>query len=216
MGSEREPRVSSLRQRCRRALTLIELLVTLTVLAVLAGIIVPLLTGLGDDAALTATRHSLREVRDVIANRYVLDMQNVIAMTSTTLPPTAISAGLPGPHPDYLDPPHRVLSPQLHYLFVHPAPGDSRVSFNPVTRIGWRGPYLLMGQVAEYPGKDPNTAAQRGFSATYGEPGDSAVLDAWGNPFVIQGTSLADAELVSAGPDGDLNSLDDNERIVLR
>ena len=78
-------------------------------------------------------------------------------------------------------------------------------SFNPVTRLGWRGPYLSASD-GSYAVNLANN-----FTSTYGNDGDPAILDAWGRPVILQvpqvsGASLGDeiknARLVSAGPDG--------------
>ena len=102
--------------------------------------------------------------------------------------------------------------------------------FDPVTRLGWRGNYLLPGSAlyAIHP--------SNGFTSDYGSDGDPGVSDAWGRPIILQvpkvvGVSLDDevlnARLVSAGPDGviitpstkltpsDLTSQDRGDDIIL-
>ena len=75
-------------------------------------------------------------------------------------------------------------------------------SFDPVTRLGWRGPYLSVSD-SSYAINPANN-----FTSTYGNDGDPAILDAWGRPIVLQvpqvnGTNdIQYARLVSAGPDG--------------
>ena len=79
-------------------------------------------------------------------------------------------------------------------LFVQPA---GMPAFDRDTSRGWRGPYLLSSG-ATYPRTD-----------AYGQVGDPAVLDAWGNAIVLQvpsagsiAANLAFARLVSAGRNG--------------
>jgi len=75
-------------------------------------------------------------------------------------------------------------------------------SFNPVTRLGWHGPYLSSG-TGRYAVNSANN-----FTSDYGADGDPAILDAWGRPMILQvpkvnGTNdILYARLVSAGPDG--------------
>lgn len=99
---------------------------------------------------------------------------------------------------------------------------------------GWRGPYLSARNAGEWPApdarrfKDDATFAERGFTARYGRTNEVALLDPWGNPYVVQfpdashfaalrGRSGADREgserwrwpyarVVSAGPDGRLET----------
>lgn len=82
------------------------------------------------------------------------------------------------------------------------------------TRRGWRGPYVLTAN-GRY--SLANEFQGRGFTADYGADGDPAVLDAWGNPIVLQipdldGDAVASAEelrharFVSAGPDRKLTT----------
>ena len=99
---------------------------------------------------------------------------------------------------------------------------------------GWRGPYLQGWKAAEWPApdarrfKDDETFAERGFTARYGRTNEVALMDPWGNPYVVQfpdashfaalrGRSGADREgserwrwpyarVVSAGPDGRLET----------
>lgn len=198
------------RARRRTALTLIELVVVLLVLAVLASLLVPLLTGAASDARERATRESLRQLQDLIGNRYAVDMGGVL---SDTLVPEILD-GLPGPAPG-----PRAQHPQLHFLFVNPTTGGAASTFDPIVQLGWNGPYLMSGH-GMYPGLTPATAAARGFDAAHGVAGqDHAVLDGWGNPIVIlttvdsvtvPDTSGATEWIVSAGPDGDLTSEGDN------
>ncbi len=118
-----------------------------------------------------------------------------------------------------------------------------------IAHRGWRGPYLAHARIGEFPGPDhrrfanDRTAAERGFfprwtggrsfrvetpvlwtnriDRAYGITGEPAILDPWGNPYVLQvppveafknpgDTSEPErfhyARLVSAGPDGELQT----------
>ena len=180
---------------------MLELLVVLVVLIALAGIVVPLLTGVSESSRDQATRESLRQLQQLLLDRYRFDMQGVGASTDAI-----VKRGFPGPDTSHLAPPSRQDRPQLLFLFVNPVTGLSEATFDPVTKRGWRGPYLPRGRFGTYPGLTPATAAARGFDSRFGEPGDETVLDAWGNPIVIL-SGATSPELVSAGPDGSLNVL---------
>ena len=111
---------------------------------------------------------------------------------------------------------------------------------------GWRGPYVApphgeFPRAADRRFRDDNTAAERGFfpnvaslylaedlrravngCSAYGFPGEPAILDPWGNPYVLQvpppqafsrspatvapETRWQYARLVCAGPDGRLDT----------
>lgn len=78
--------------------------------------------------------------------------------------------------------------------------------FDPVTRLGWRGPYLVPG------GMQYSVNEAMGFADDYGHDGDPGVADAWGRPVVLQIPALDCpldwhyARLVSAGPDGKIDT----------
>jgi len=79
--------------------------------------------------------------------------------------------------------------------------------FDPVSRYGWRGPYLQHGG-GRY-AADP----ARGFLADYGADGWPTAVDAWGRPIVLQWPQpggMIDPRpylrLVSAGPNGVLET----------
>ena len=76
-------------------------------------------------------------------------------------------------------------------LFV---PRTGWPDFDPNTRIGWRGPYLLSG------------GAHYGANDAYGNATDPAVLDGWGSPIVIQIPDAQHIRIVSKGEDGVLET----------
>jgi prepilin-type N-terminal cleavage/methylation domain-containing protein len=173
--------------KSRRGLTLTELVVVLAILAALGSLLLPAVGHFVNDSRSDVTRASLARLRDVIG-LYWNDNQQ-----------------LPQPNPRIS--PSRIDAPQVRYLFVNPATEDATVTFNPVYKLGWRGPYVVANNGSVY------TINAAGFSEQYGETGDPAVLDGWGNPIVIQNplTSLPggllpdgslDVRLVSAGPNG--------------
>jgi len=97
-------------------------------------------------------------------------------------------------------------APRLCDLFLNPATGDASVSFDPLYRRGWRGPYVLDRASGRF-----HVDAMRGFDSQYGAENDPAPLDAWSNPIVVQSLGRQpdgrwDLRLVSAGPDGVLQT----------
>ena len=143
--------------------------------------------------------------------------------------------GLPWPGADDVVAGRRANHPQLDFLFRAPVDDDKGTAdtadddllpYDPVTKIGWRGPWLDVTTATAYPASademvNGETASANGFDATYGVAGDLAPLDGWGNPVVIQlpdvtiSGATADKEfqeevrhvrLISAGPDGVLDT----------
>ncbi|MGN6133228.1 MAG: hypothetical protein ACTHOU_01965 [Aureliella sp.] len=106
----------------RKALTLLELVVVLCILAALGGMVVPLCSGNVAAAADSVTRASLTEIRDAL-NQYWQDTQYL------TL--DGISS--------YATESQRF---DLAWLFLNPVTGDGTNQFDPNLRSGWNGPYM--------------------------------------------------------------------------
>ncbi len=180
-----------------RGLTMLELMVVLGVLLVLSTLVIPVIGSRMEQSQDLATRSSLQRIRETLVDTYMDDLGD--------LPRPGLGAQQAG-RPDH---------PQLAYLFINPlthldgnpTTRDHDVTFDPISRRGWRGPYLLhQGDGFVY---SVNPAP--GFGPRYGQTGDPAVLDGWGNPIVLQepmvpGVSDYErrrhARLVSAGPNG--------------
>ncbi len=189
-------------------LTLIELVVVLTVLAALAGLVVPLISRQAADARVSTTQASLRQIRDVILNRYLVDNPRSMIVITEDPDPTVITITLAGQSQDVWAP------TRIRSLFTQ---SPRAAAYNPSVRLGWNGPYLVRTG-ARYPGTTEATA--RGFIADeYAHPDDPVLLDGWGNPLVVRpiedpndGNHWA---IISAGPDGNLNTTNDNLRVYL-
>ncbi len=184
-----------------RGLTLFELLAVMGILMVLGTLVVPVVSDRIGQSRDDVTRQSLLRLREAIVGTYHDDLDGLPRPGES-----ALSAG-------------RANHPQLAYLFLNPETHldgdplsrDYDTTFDPISRRGWRGPYLL----SNGGGFTYTVDAGRGYGTLYGEDGDPAVLDGWGNPIVLQepivsGATAYDrarhARLVSAGPDGVLDT----------
>jgi type II secretory pathway pseudopilin PulG len=150
------------------------------ILAILAGLVIPLVGGTTDYAQSKGVDASLAAVRDALVGKpgqpgYFQDVGSLKG-----------SGELFGPGPD------RTLL--LRDLYVNPA---GIAPFDPRTARGWRGPYLTAA-TGSY-----RVDTSIGFTPAYGAEGDPAPVDPWnhpdGNPrpIVIQWPS--DAALDAAG-----------------
>jgi prepilin-type N-terminal cleavage/methylation domain-containing protein len=202
----------------RRGLTLTELVVVLAILATLGSLLLPAVGHFVNDSRGDVTRASLARLREVIClywndNRQLPQPNSNVSLGRMVTPPGQNQSIAPA---------------QVRYLFVNPATEDTTVTFNPVYKLGWRGPYVVNQGGAVYmvmdTTTDPTARAAGVTSDQYGVaasttpngvtiPGDPAVLDGWGDPIVIQNPSAIlpggtlpdggqDVRLVSAGPNG--------------
>lgn len=160
-----------------RGLTLIELVLVLVILVALAAMVVPLFNGreidvFGDGRVKKspeqiATEATMAKIRDVIMG------------TPNSTGVWADVGQRPANFPRYVS---DLLSP------TKPAYIEARDQFDPITRTGWRGPYLV---------------------------GHSRIVDAWGREFEIQVPEfdLRYVRLVSKGKDGEPQT-DATQRIL--
>jgi prepilin-type N-terminal cleavage/methylation domain-containing protein len=165
----------------RRGLTLLELIVVLLVLVALAGIAVPLVDHVISGPAFQ-TPSGTKSAQQIASETTMLRIREAIMGGD----------GNPGYYGDMQE-----LPEHMEDLFVRPA---GAAAFDPDTKLGWRGPYLLTA-TGTYSANDD-----------YGTEDAPAVIDAWGNTIVIQHPASGDpdyARLVSAGPDEVLNTPQD-------
>jgi prepilin-type N-terminal cleavage/methylation domain-containing protein len=162
----------------RQAFSLVELLVVLVILVAVAGLLVPLLTGIRISDASGQRAKSPEQITTEASMRHVLEAV----------------MGSPQGQGYYSD--MGALPDAVADLFVRPADADA---FDPVVGLGWRGPYLLQ-QTGQYDGR---FGPQYGASGTptvvdgWGRP----LVVQW--PTVGTDTERKlYVRLVSAGPDG--------------
>ena len=152
--------------QARNALTLVEMIIVLSVLAALSGIMVPLCSSQLSSASQTATRATLAEVQHAMQSYW----HDTKLVTLDGLASVAIES-------------ERF---EITWLFRSPVTGDSVSQYSPSLRSGWNGPYLL--------------------SSTDETGGNPDLIDAWGNPLVVQYVnptdSVKDVRFVSSGPNG--------------
>ena len=213
--------------------TLMELVLVVAILSIVSMLAVTVVGNTLNRAKLTAAGSDLRVLQDALMNAengYLRDMRG--------LPGFSVAAMKIG---DLFSP--------TNILGIAPDGGYERgrvFSWNDDSGKGWRGPYVKVAS-AEWPlasdrrFRNDATFSERGFRppvnglrlhpeiesglngcSVYGFPGEKAVLDPWGNPYVLQipppqafpgsNTNLSDdvrfsyARIVSAGPDGILST----------
>jgi prepilin-type N-terminal cleavage/methylation domain-containing protein len=146
-----------------RGLTLIELVVVIAILAILAGAVIPLLQGVAAHGRLTAVKASLSYTREAIVGK--TDSPGFEADIGRY--PNSIAELLAS------TPPLLSSSPVVYAQ-----------TFNRDTNLGWRGPYLI-AQGGVYP------TGSATFTNLFGNNGDPALLDPWGDPIIIQRLTIA-------------------------
>ena len=162
----------------RCGFSMAEMVLVLIVLVGLAAMVVPLL----DEIQITTPAGEEKTEKQVVTEAAMRTIRDAIMGTPTK----------PGAWPDLVQRPDKfVLDPNLLLadLSVVRSIDPSINAYDPVTKLGWRGPYLT---------------------------GTRELTDAWGNSFVIQidfdGNHVVDpyeakyARLVSSGQDGVLDT----------
>lgn len=170
----------------RRGLTLLELVITLVILLALSTMVIPVLSWIGQRSQAVATQDNLVRLREVLVNRYYPDMGEL------PRPRAELTSGGAAT---------RLNHPQLVYLFVNPdkhedalgTVNDFDVATNMLAGRRWQGPYVThSGSEYFVTDSDADLAAGTNYTARYGagdavtRVGDPTVIDAWGNPIVVQ------------------------------
>lgn len=212
--------------RSERGLTLLEVLVTLGIIAAVAGIGVQVFTSVGTDTSERLVRLEMREVANAI-QRFRNDTgyfpkQGPFAATND------VNTAEP---------------PNLAQLFAQPqnAAGTDILSYDVPTSSGWNGPYLSeldalsvsVGDNLAADGSGNPTAGNAIVVRAVGDPfssppvggayvwqdGDGTQLAELGRPFFyfIDGSAVTGCNapcLVSAGPDGEYDQGADDDIVV--
>jgi type II secretory pathway pseudopilin PulG len=180
----------------RAGLTLLELLVVLVILLALGTLLVPQLSWVGNQSQQIATRESMIRLREMLMNQYIPHMGEL------PRPRAELTNGGSATRQNH---------PQLVYLFVNPDYHENGIDGDdwtgPETFLSgraWQGPYPLhTGMEYFVTDTDTDLATGTNFTDRYGlgnettRVGDPTVIDAWGNPIVIQEPN---ANLVSGDP----------------
>lgn len=214
----------------RRGLTLLELVMVVSILAILTALVVPGMTETQEGARKSVAQVSVQDLRDTIANRYMQDMADSFGFQGLPRPHCYGSLSTPT-YPDTTRAPSSTETiqqlrylPQLHYLFVNPRQYDASATpryaaisdYDASTKLGWNGPYV-MSKSSTYPDpalprfpndkNDTRTWSDFGFMTAYGQVGDFTVPDPWGSPIVVSiqqrthgSAIMLTAYVVSAGP----------------
>ena len=233
----------------RAAFTLMELVVVVAVLAIIALVAATRPLGVVSRAEIAAAKSEMAAIRDAFMAEdggYVGDMQGIPGFSRAYLriANLLISTNLYGEVANgALMRGLRADAPAVSIPGL--AKAEEFTSWSEERRRGWRGPYLKTS-AGLFPESDDSryagdgSFAARGFfpevaalrlpeafsrdgASVYGFPGEPAVMDPWGNPYVLQippaqaftaaaATNVSDglrfsfARIVSAGPDGILST----------
>ena len=232
----------------RSGFSLLELGVVILILALLATLASTRLHGVIDETMTTVAEADMAVLRDAFlggadgAPGLIADLEGIPGFSAAYLRPANLLAptNLVGSGDFWIVDGEgrrgeraRFASDRGAYNTAFPgAYADAYVFTNrdDVAGRGWNGPYLTRARTGEFPSNTNETASASGFFPreadnkgwhTYGIPGEPAVLDPWGNPYVLQvppaeafhdpgKTSESErfryARLVSAGPDRVLQS----------
>lgn len=198
-------------RRRRRGLTLLELVMVVSILAILTALVVPGMTDQQETTRAAVAKTLVKDVSDTIANKYAQDMADTLGYQGLPRVNTRMTSG--GPE---VDDATRVSTatggtthqlfylPQLCFLLVNPRQFDSSLAlgqryaaipdYDPSVKLGWNGPYF-QNPGTTYPNpadrrfpRDPNDTrvwSDFGFTLAHGQPGDPVLLDPWGSPIVI-------------------------------
>ena len=238
-----------MRRSARSGFTLMELLIVVTIVATIAVFAVSRMGQMSRKAKRVAAEQDLQVLRTAFTdpeNGYLLDMRGIPGFSpaqlrlANLLVSTNLYGALKGQDGERAD---------VAGHGVGWASPETFTRWDPESERGWRGPYVSHA-MGDFPSadamrfSDDGSFKARGFypvldglrlpddflngldgCSIYGFPGEPAILDPWGNPYVLQipppqafperfgsNTNLPDevrfryARVVSAGPDGRLDT----------
>lgn len=175
--------------KTRKAFTLLELLVVLSLLVALSGIVLPICSESLSNANATATRSTLAETRDAMLQYWhdsklvVLDGVNSVAAESERF--------------------------EISWLFANPVTNTNTAQFDPNTRKGWNGPYIAVSTTdPEGVGPGLVDAWNQPLSVHYVNPGgslkDVRIVSAGQNGVVDIPAGMATSSLTTSNIGDDL------------
>lgn len=222
---------------------MLELAIVVAVLGIVAVFAVNRVSRVVDQARITAAEHDMAVIREAFVspeNGYLHDMRGIpgFSLGYLRIANLLISTNLYGEVRDGTDRQRGFrVDGESRGSVTGCAASGAFTGWDSAAGRGWRGPYVKMLSVGAFPaaigrGFYPDVAGLRLPSdiehgvngcSVYGFPGEPALLDSWGNPYVLQippaqafsastTTNVPDevrfryARLVSAGPDGRLST----------
>jgi len=236
----------------RVGFTLVELMIVVAIIAIIATLAVSHMTRTVLSAKVAAAESDLKTLSEAITDPvggYLRDMRGIPGFSPAyiRMANLLISTNLYGTAEGGGEWAGGFRVDDRRHAFC--APPEAFMRWNPESERGWRGPYVRHAtgsfpSAADVRFKDDSTFKARGFfpavhslrlpmdfldpangCSVYGFPGEPAVLDPWGNPYVLQipppqafpdrfgsNTNMPDevrfryARVVSAGPDGRLDA----------
>lgn len=166
--------------QARSGLTLIELLVVLVILIAIGGVVTVLLS---DGVRVRGADGEQRDAEEVVTMQTMRTVRDALIGTS---------ADDPGYRGDMGELPSRL------GMLIKNIDGED--AFDPATKRGWRGPYVLhegvvYGDFIQGGDGFPDNTDIADIED------DPAILDGWGKPVLLQEPDVPDyARIVSAGP----------------
>jgi len=222
---------------------LLELAIVVAVLGIVAVFAVNRVSRVVDQARITAAEHDMAVIREAFVspeNGYLHDMRGIpgFSLGYLRIANLLISTNLYGEVRDGTDRQRGFrVDGEARSAVTGCAASSAFTGWDADAGRGWRGPYVNMLSVGTFPaaigrGFYPDVAGLRlpadieggvDGCSVYGFPGEPALLDPWGNPYVLQippaqafsastTTNIPDelrfryARIVSAGPDGRLST----------
>jgi prepilin-type N-terminal cleavage/methylation domain-containing protein len=137
----------------RSGFTLIELVSTILVLGILSAVAVPYFIDMRDDAKSAVTRDEMAALK-----RAIVGDSRVVAGGRLAFPGYEADMG--------------ALPTGLVDLVLNPATGTTVQDYNPLTRRGWRGPYVDNASVSDY--------SKDAWGTTYVYSAASRRIRSWG------------------------------------
>lgn len=194
-----------------RGFTLVELMLVVAVISIIAMLAVSKITPFVQKSKLIAAENDLRVLADAFMNLesgYIKDMRGIpgFSLSNMRISNLFVSTNVYGLVGNERLEVERLDDTQKPFC----APPESFVSYDSLSRRGWRGPYIknisgVFPSASDRRFSDDLTFEERGFfpklsglrlpsdflnrregCSIYGFPGEGVLVDPWGNPYVLQ------------------------------